>query len=410
MPSSTLLRPLAPNEVFYLNNSVAVVAESHLNHSISILDAQRVLEYLQKYHPLMRIQIIKNGVQSFFHEKTDCKIDLQVSKSPYQKAIGSFISTLIDPKEPFEILIIQSEQGDILVTKTQHCLSDGVSIQAFHNDFLICLETLRNKKPLLEKAPYPLPPSCLECAPPSCLKASRAQLIKETTPDPKNYSIKNLEPLKKIEEAPQIHLITEKLGRSQMNELIHLCKKHNVKFNSLICAVLILAAGSLIKTNDLEFYLLLDIPVNLRPYLDPPIANHHLSSIVSNYANYYRADGAKDIWQVAKEINADMHTHFDLEKLFKRMLVYDYLFDSNETSKIELYTSNLGLVQFDTSYYKVKEFGFYAHGFIPLIFTVTSTEEGMRLSFLYTTPYNSHQLTQSLVKALMKLLKELPSS
>ncbi len=406
MQKQVLQRPLASNENFYATHGVNIVAESHLNKPIDIKLAKQVSKHLQAYHPFMRTAIAKIDDHYFFHEISQMEIEIQVEENSYNNSIVKFINAPLDLNSPFEILVIKSQNGDILVTKTHHSMSDGISIQAFHNDFLVCLERLLVQKKLEPRAPYPMPKPISEYMPEHLIQKNKFQLIEELKFDLSSYNIRNLPLQSKKNDQPKIHLKNIKLEKTLLNLLVSLCKEKKVKVNSLICAALLIVSGAFIEDESNEFQLLLDMPVNLRPFINPKIPNDHLASIVSGFSQYYNGNSDQDVWQLARKIDCDFHEKFDLETMLKKLLVFDQIYTEPET-KIELYTSNIGRVHFETQHYDVKEFGFYACSHIPLIFTVGSTKDVMRFSFLYTTPFNSHKLVEELSEKYLHLLNDL---
>lgn len=406
MQKQAFQRPLASNENFHATHGVSIVAESHLNKFIDTKLALQVSKHLQAYHPFMRTAIVKDGNQYFFCEMPQMKIEIQVEENSYKDSIEKCINAPLDLNSPFEILVIKNKDGDILVTKTHHSMSDGISIQTFHNDFLVGLEKLLEQKKLEPRAPYPIPKPISKYLPKQLVKKSKAQLIEELRVDLSSFNIKNLPLQSKKNDQPKIHLKNIKLEKTQLNLLLSLCKEKKVKVNSLICAALLIVSGSFIEDESNEFQLLLDVPVNLRPFINPKIPNDHLASIVSGFSQYYNGNPDQDVWQLARKIDYDFHEKFDLETILKKLLVFDQFYTDSET-KIELYTSNIGRVHFETQHYDVKEFGFYACGHIPLIFTAGSTKDVMRFSFLYTTPFNSHKLVEELSEKYLHLLDDL---
>ncbi|MCH9632660.1 MAG: hypothetical protein S4CHLAM6_09980 [Chlamydiae bacterium] len=399
-------RPLASNENFYATHNISIVAQSHLNKPINVEHAKQVCKHLQAYHPFMRTAIVKENNQYFFRETPQMKIKIQVEENSYCSSIENFINATLDLSSPFEILVIKSKNGDILVTRTHHSMSDGISIQAFHNDFLISLERLLEQKELEQREPYPTPKPTSEYFPQHLTPKSKAQLKKELKTDLSLLNIKNLPMQSDQNDKPKIHIKNIRIKRPQLSQLLTLCKEKKVKVNSLICAALLIVSGSFIECESDDFQLLLDIPVNLRPFINPKIPNNYLATIVSGYSHYYNANPSQDVWHLAREIDYDFHEKFDLETMLKKLLVFDQLYDNSEP-KIELYTSNIGRVHFETQHYNVEEFGFYACGQIPLIFTASSTSDVMRFSFLYTTPFNSHKLVEKLSEKYLDLLNNL---
>lgn len=400
-------RPLYNCEIFYAKFGIGIVAESHSLDPIDPILAQEVIDYLQKYHPFMRMVIVKIESQFFFKEAPNTKIEVKVNKGSYSSIMKKWINIFLPLDKLFEILIIKDKGKDIFLTKSHHSVSDGVSVQALHNDFFKALERLTQHKRLEKKESYNIP-SPQDYIPKEILKLDVHKIASDYH---KKFDALKPPASTQTSDSPlKIHLINKKISGVPLEKLIHKCREHKVKLNSLICAALIESNASLLKARNHSSHIYLDIPINLRPFIDKPIPADHLGSVISWHADYFDLDAPLDVWQRAKEMNHTFHDKFDLTTVFSFAHAMNAIFaDVGESNfpAVSLYTSNLGVVKFDTTHFKINEFAFFAQAYAPLIITFSTCENTLHCSFAYTTPFCSSDLAKALSNNFMTLLKKL---
>lgn len=64
-----------------------MVADTHFNEEINLIDAQRVLDHLQSQHFFMQVSIYEKENKFFFCKNPNLKIQIQVKENDYSKTL-----------------------------------------------------------------------------------------------------------------------------------------------------------------------------------------------------------------------------------------------------------------------------------------------------------------------------------
>ncbi len=400
-----LIRTLTCLEKQYAKYDISILMESRTANQIPIGQAREVIHHLQKEHPLLNLEIEKKGDEFAFIEAENIEIPIQSTKEPAAQAISKWMNSPIGLKHLLQVLIIQKESGDIFFTKIHHSIADGISNFHLHDSFFIYLDRLMKGKPLPKPKPYPLPKPIQSLLPAHIKGLKREPIAKKWHQEIQKKAPLNLPGDFKNPEKKVIHRIELSLSPHETETLISKSKQNKASVNSTGIAALLATSAHFIETTEPEFHLSMDTPINLRPFLDPPLTPRHLAAILGGMHYEIPLSKPVDFWKVAKKIHQKTRKEFSLENVFKSLHAFDEIFKDEEESVFH-YTSNLGVVEFTETSFKITEFGFHACCEVPFLFTFVTCNHQMRFFFIYTTPIVTTSFMTEYTKYFIDLLKK----
>ncbi|MCH9633588.1 MAG: hypothetical protein S4CHLAM7_03160 [Chlamydiae bacterium] len=405
MNHPTKLLPLTHS---YVKNSVSILMESRTENKLSIPQVIEVFSHLQKLHPLLNVRIVKRNTSYFFEQDPDLKISIQATREDSSSCISNWMNQPLDLNNLLEVKIIQNPKGDTLATKIHHGISDGVSCFELHNEFFIQLERLIKGKKFTKEA-YPFPPFIESLVPPDIQQMDKKKIAQDFLKNPTNKPILNLDADFKNKEKKQICRLEHAFSKEETQSLIDTSHKKGFSINSILGAALLETTQHFIKTSQDSFYLSIDIPVDLRPLVDPPLPSRCLASIVGGFHPYILISKSGDFWKVVEDLQKKSRKENHLDKIFKAAHAYDEIFNENpeQEEKVELYTSNLGYVKYSNHSFKIREFGFHACCEVPFLVTFSTLNQQLRCFFLYTTPLLSHDFIKAYTSLFASILKQI---
>nr|MDO8110669.1 hypothetical protein [Candidatus Sigynarchaeota archaeon] len=150
-----------------------------------------------------------------------------------------------------------------------HCGSDGIGVFAILDTFLDFLEKVLSREPIKKVTSQEFF-NMQSHIPPNVAEIPSVKVAKPSLPPLKPQS--NLDP-----NAPaHVSAIWFAFDKKRTNQLLSACKKHNVTNQAaLTCAEMLAVSVNSLGISGLPHHVVICAPVNLRPYVTPPIGNEN---------------------------------------------------------------------------------------------------------------------------------------
>jgi len=278
-----------------------------------------LLDYLQKRYPLLGVHIVTRGNRWFFETEGTPQIPLNVIKRENNRQWFPIVEQEMDRKfDLFSGPLVRftyltgtgkQSQAEIIIT-FQHSIMDAVSGEYLLHEVLSFCQEIESKGAIeklecLESLPM-LPP--VEAFFPPSFKGWRQKwkifsfIIRQMS-DEIGFRIGT-----KGKRIPPVHsqgknkILPIKLSKEVTTSLLQLCYQKRLSINNLLNAVFLSAVHKQLYSGDSMPFRHINT-VNLRPYLKPPLENHHLGSYFTMMRSTIGLKKNETLWDLARRFN-----------------------------------------------------------------------------------------------------------
>ena len=421
-----LNRPLEFYEAIHVDNCIGIAA--FLVVQLTKAQIERAWYFTELRHPYLRMELQIDDslpMKLRFQEK----IPLQsIPTNQFVSEIGplteegwkSILQEMTSqPRSKFPELWYIRLRSNPEQTQHQlffminHCGSDGVGVFAIVATFFDFLEKILANEQLSEvqsleflNIQAQLPPNFMEIPSYQSKKTALPALKHQSTNDPNDPAV--------------VSAIWFEFDEEKTKKLIDVCKRHNVTIQAAVsCAEMLGVAINYLSNTNLPHHMLIWAPVNIRPYVIPPISNEH--SVNGSSTIIWEQDLRSDIslWQLLQDTTEAIKNA--LASQYPLKFRYDVQFFPellNKTNPFTFMASSVGKCPIRSEYRgfklhgvkliagaydacRVSSAGMLAHAY--------TVQDRFTITFGYTNPSFSPQWAMNFCKIMEKFLTELSS-
>jgi len=275
-------RPLEFYEAIHSNNNICLA--SFIEAKLTKKEIDQAWYFTQLRHPYLRMKLEPDDALPYklrFHEKRPAKA---IPDHQFHSEIGplteeawqSILHEMTNqPRLKCPELWYIRLRSNPNLTQHQlyfminHCGSDGIGVFAILDTFLDFLEKILSKEPILEVTSLEfiniqthIPPGVSEIPSFESTKPALPALKYESTLDPDGPA--------------QVSAVWFAFDKRKTKQFLAACKKHDTTVQAaLTCAEMLAVAINSLKDTPLPHHMVICAPVNIRPYVTPPISNVH---------------------------------------------------------------------------------------------------------------------------------------
>ena len=305
--------------LFMPGYNVSMVARVKGNFTETAL--RSAIHKIQRRHPLIGVHIeFDDNHQVWFTSRNTPDIPLKVypktSDNAWMKACFE------ENKIPFQlntgpllrVIWVKDTTVSELILLGQHAICDGKSLVYLMRDLLTYLSDsttsveVLDYLPTIEKA-FNLEKIRLNFI----LRRIITKLTKLWKHNEILFTLEDFKPLQDVFNEGKYQIITHELRPEETKELLQKSREHNVTINSVLYSAL-LSAQLEIEGTDKKYLQNILLPINLRPYADPPIGK-----VVGFYAGGeafpHKVTLTKDFWRRTQDLHTSLQKHISMNAM-----------------------------------------------------------------------------------------------
>lgn len=378
-PSYRLTRRLGNIEsswsMFYDIAPINAVTVLKVRGGLTAALLRQALDYLQYRHPVLRVRIVKLKQGDYTMQSDNVPpiplLEQTVpDKEAYRLIVGEEYDTPFDytigPLFRVRLVHISAEpEACYIVTNYMHTIGDGESVMNLTCEMMQLCQQLVNRGNLLESPlNAELPPADVaELRFPERVKTWAmtrrfATFLLRQFKEEYYYRHKRILTGKRLRlQGVRTGFLELMLPKAEVERALHTAKKHQTNMHGAACAAILLAEYEFYnKKNgtDKPIYLKCSSVVNLRSFLEPPIAAENFGSYVSMVASAHALSTTTDFWALARDIKNELtagiarddmfHISMRAHKLAKIIIALDQAVIS------ALSVSNVGRMKFSNDF------------------------------------------------------------
>lgn len=279
------------------------------------------IQKIRQRHPLLGVHIeFDDNHQAWFTSRNTLDIPLRVYPRTSDKAWleacyeENRIPFQLDTGPLLRVIWVKDSSVSELVLLGQHAICDGTSLVFLTRDLLTYLgdptmevEVL-DALPTLDKA-VNLDQIKLNLI----LRKVISQLAEIWRDNEIRFVLADFEPLQAVFNASDYQILTYELSPEETEELIQISRDHKVTVNSVLYSALI-SAQLEIQGTEKDYLQNILLPVNLRPYVDPPIGE-----VVGFYAGGeafpHKVTLKKNFWRRTRRLHTHLQKHITIDAM-----------------------------------------------------------------------------------------------
>ncbi len=392
---------------------------------------KQALKLAQQRHPMLQVYIVESDDGLYFQSKGITEIPLQVIyKKEENEAIKiaekELHTKFTKGKNPLcRLTLLYSHQHENtceIILTFHHGIVDGISCMRFIDDLLFYYQQIHNGEDISKVEPLDF-------------LAPIENLINYNILTPnqiENHQVTNEQPTP----APQLiiehqasanerftRMLPRMLSQEKTKILIEKCKQEKTTVHGAICAAMLFTAAKLLSI-DKQVNLSYGLPVNLRKYCVPEIADQYLGCFISVLGFNQLVECNTFFWDLARECKSKIHDslingvhinllqqsklrNFDRDTVIKSMLSKENNMGRNNMFAI----SNRGKFQFryKTEKLRIKELYFATPQHISgdcFWLGVLTLNEQLFCNFIYVEPIISEKTAQLFADDVMTVIEK----
>jgi hypothetical protein len=350
MDFGPLDRPVQFYEFITSFSNITLMAKLH--GKIQPDNVKEAFNYTRKVHPYLRMIIQPTNDTPYrvkYHEMPDQEILLEyetrdINNEQWKESMQQMGNSTRDLSQSLSYLkLVSSSSGDQheIYWSVNHSGIDGVSVFTVFNTFLEALGQICDQK----KMPMPRSREFIDIigrAPKNALDIPRLEL-------PEKYILPLSPPEGSDPKTPaEIHGCWAELDKKQTEKLLQNCKTRNISVQGALSTALMLTVYKLQHEKfPLPQNFVNMIPVNMRPYVDPPVESEDCASGSAGVLWNQHLTENSTPWKLAEEATARIKEELQM----KRGLRWWAALSSKEPPQIPtVMCSTIGLTPLKLSY------------------------------------------------------------
>lgn len=298
-----------------------VVGVIELETGINRNHLRFALDRAQRRHPLLRVRIVERKGRFFYSQDDVPRIPLEIvdrrSNDHWREIAEVELNRRFDCETGplMRCTLLESAPGDVtseLVVSFLHTIIDGTSAVNLVREILEAWDASAAGHPLDESGVLEILPPVEAFFPPEYRglrsKIRVAGFMARQLTDEIGYRRRARGTRRiPIHESGRCKVLSHNLGRDDLNNLVRATRRRRVTLNSALNAAMLsvvqqrLYRGEAVPLRNLNFAI-------MRPYLQPPIDDHHLGSCHVMLRTTVDLEAGQDFWRLASRINTQLVT------------------------------------------------------------------------------------------------------
>ncbi|MHA1479358.1 MAG: condensation domain-containing protein [Promethearchaeota archaeon] len=305
--------------IFMPSYNVLMVAR--IKGQFSETDLRSAIQKIQQRHPLLGVHIeFDDNHQVWFTSRNTLDIPLKVYTRLSDKAWleacceENRIPFQLDKGPLLRIIWVKDTSVSELILLGQHAICDGTSLVFLMRDLLTYLGDPTIKVEVLDDPPTIDKAVNLDQIKLNfILKRVIAKLTELWKNNEIRFGLEDFEPLQEVFNVSNYQILTYELSPDETEGLIQKSREHGVTVNSVLYSAL-LSAQLEIEGKEKNYLQNILLPINLRPYMDPPIGE-----IVGFYAGGeafpHKVTLKKNFWRRTRDLHNNLQKHITMDAM-----------------------------------------------------------------------------------------------
>ncbi|MBU6996396.1 MAG: hypothetical protein HXS41_07350 [Theionarchaea archaeon] len=298
--------------------SINFAAVARISGYVDEAALRTVLDLLSQRHPLLRTRIdIQQGEPVF----TSCDVPeiplrsvRRTKDTQWQEEAERELNTVLpwSTGPLLRVVLLQNRNHSDIVTRFHHVMGDGTSGMYLMHDLIKLLGSICNGKvPTFKRMPERPPVeellphmNNLEGMVKSATLASR-QMFNIIMRRPRTLPIDRKASLEEC----FTRIVHCTLSKEETGALIERCRRESTSVHGAICAAMLMAASKQICNSEEKYPITLNCmsPVDLRPYLNPPLGEE-LGFYASMVITAHKVQDNGKLWDLARSVRRRVQT------------------------------------------------------------------------------------------------------
>ncbi len=399
--------------------SFNIVTISRVRGGLKEEIVRQALDLIQTRHPRLNSRIV-GALDSLCFDCGAIKIPLRVvSKQSSEQWEEVVLSELNQPIESDKCLIravlitFPDEKLNYLLTILHHAISDGLSTVQLHSEILTyCQKIVDGEIEESLSSLHPLP-DIQELMPKSMqVKFTAIKSIFFLLRFTLKLGLHRPETLKFEKyvspELRRCNMVQRKLNKEITTQLIEFCRKQRTTVQGALCAAMMLAVATEIRSKNQEkLRFSCSSVVDLRKRFKPEVNRENLgilTSAITTLHNLYTNTSFSDL---ARNVRQQLKVSLESEDIFSIVLmskkIYESLLSRPNKAPMTVSVTNIGRIDIPSDYglFKLEEISFVpAQAVFGGVFgaAITTFKGTMILNFMFSEPSISKGKIETLVK------------